>query len=39
MTNLEYLLVTSIMPVGALIMAAVLLYATRDGPDRLHPGE
>ncbi len=39
MTDLEYLLVTSVMPIGALLVAAVLIYATRVRRDRLHPGE
>lgn len=39
MTDTEYLLVTSIAPVGALIIAALLYYFTRAKPTDLHPGE
>ena len=37
MTNLEFLLAFSIAPVGALIIAGVLLYLTRT--DRQIPGK
>jgi hypothetical protein len=39
MTDLEYLLVTSIAPIGALIIAAMLMLMTREKPRRPHPGE
>jgi hypothetical protein len=37
MTDLEFLLVASIVPIGALIIAALLLYTTRETPPQ--PGE
>jgi hypothetical protein len=37
MTNLEFLLVFSIVPVGTLVIAAVLFYTTRQAPHQ--PGE
>lgn len=39
MTDIEYLLLTSIMPVGMLVVAALLFYFTKEGPDRPRPGE
>ena len=39
MTDLEYLLLTSMMPVGTLILAAFIVYLTRDKPDHPRPGE
>lgn len=39
MTDLEYLLLTSMMPVGTLILAALIVYFTRDKPKHPHPGE
>lgn len=38
MSNLEYLLLTSIAPLGALVIAVALYYGTRRH-DRVHPGE
>lgn len=37
MTDLEYVLLNSIAPLGALVIAFVLLYLTRDRHS--HPGE
>lgn len=39
MTDLEYIIVTSMMPIGTLLLAAFIVYVTRDKPDRPHPGE
>lgn len=38
MTDLEYIILTSLAPLGALIIAALLYYGTAR-KDRLHPGE
>ena len=39
MSDIEYLILTSIVPVGMLIVAGLLLYFTRDKPKHPHPGE
>ncbi len=39
MTDLEYLLLTSIAPVGALVIAALLYFGTRAKAGKLHSGE
>jgi nitrogen fixation-related uncharacterized protein len=38
MTDLEYLIATSIVPLGVVVMALVFLWAVKDNPHR-HPGE
>lgn len=39
MTTLEYLILTSMMPVGVLISAVLIVYFTREKPRRSPPGE
>jgi hypothetical protein len=39
MTNTEYLILISIAPLGALLIAGMLFYFTRDTPKHPHPGE
>jgi hypothetical protein len=39
MTGLEFLVVSTAVPIGTLVMALVLVYLTRMKPDKKQPGE
>lgn len=39
MTDLQFLLVNSFAPIGALVIAGIVLFINRDKPKRPRPGE